>query len=213
LEEVARNPTEADAQFDFSRAPSGPGTFVYVSGKAAGAAWSIAWLDSTGKTQPLKSAPGGYSTPSFSPDGKRLAFSLNINDISVYDWQRDTTSRLTFTRGENNFPVWTPDGRGIVYRSAPGGGGNLYWVRSDGAAAAVRLTESNIDQIPYSFSPDGKRLVFYEQGGATQGDIWTLPIHWRDREHTKAGQPEVFLRNPAIHCLRLAVANLQRGWQ
>src|SRR5713101_5908534 len=81
LEDVAANPTEADAQFDFSRAPSGPGTFVYVSGKAASAGWSIAWLDSTGKTQPLKGALGAYFTPSFSPDGKRLAFTLNINDI------------------------------------------------------------------------------------------------------------------------------------
>src|ERR1700694_5740402 len=50
LEDVATNPGEADAQFDFSRAPSGPGTFVYVSGKAASAGFSIAWLDSTGKT-------------------------------------------------------------------------------------------------------------------------------------------------------------------
>jgi Tol biopolymer transport system component len=197
LEDVATNPTEADAQFDFSRAPSGPGTFVYVSGKEASADWSIAWLDSTGKTQPLKTIPAQYFTPRFSPDGKRLAFSLNTNDISIYDLQRDTTSRLTFTPGPNNYPVWTPDGSGIVYRSLTGGVGNLYWVRSDGAAAAVRLTESKNDQIPYSFSPDGKRLAFQEQGGATLYDIWTLPIDWSDAEHPKVGQPEVFLRTPA----------------
>ena len=85
------------------------------------------WLDSTGKTQPLKGL-GFYSTPSLSPEGERLAFT-QTNDISVYDWQRDTTSRLSFTPGPNSYPVWTPDGRGIVYRSAPGGVGNLYWVR------------------------------------------------------------------------------------
>jgi Tol biopolymer transport system component len=95
--------------------------------------------------------------------------------------------------GVNNNAVWTPDGRGIVYRSAPGGSaGTLYWVRSDGATAAVRLTESKNDQTPYSFSPDGKRLAFQEQG-----DIWTLPIDWSDPEHPKAGQPEVFLRTPS----------------
>src|ERR1700674_1623195 len=128
LDDVGTNPTEADGQFDFSRAPSGPGTFVYVSGRVASAGWSIAWLDSTGKTQPLKTSPAQYFTPRFSPDGKRLAFSLNTNDISIYDLQRDTTSRLTFTPGPNNYPVWTPDGSGIVYRSLTGGVGNLYWV-------------------------------------------------------------------------------------
>src|SRR5713101_6867115 len=117
LEDVAANPVEAGARLDFSRSPSGPGTFVYVNGKAASTGWSIAWLDSTGKTQPLKGAPGNYSSPSFSPDGKRLAFTLNRNDISVYDQQRETTSRLSFTPGPNNNPVWTPDGRGIVYQS------------------------------------------------------------------------------------------------
>jgi serine/threonine-protein kinase len=196
LDDVATNPNEADGQFDFSRAPSGPGAFVYVSGKTS-AGWSIAWLDNTGKTQPLKGAPSPYFTPTFSPDGKRLAFSVNLADISIYDWQRDTTSRLTFTAGPNNTPVWTPDGRGIVYRSSPGGVGNLYWVRSDGAAAAVRLTESKNDQTPYSFSPDGKRLAFSEIGGTTGNDIWTLPIDWSDPEHPKAGQPQVFLRTPA----------------
>jgi Tol biopolymer transport system component len=197
LQDVATNAIEGTAQFDISGAPSGPGTFVYVSGKAASAGWSIAWLDNTGKTQPLKGALSTYFTPSFSPDGKRLAFS--VGDLSVYDWQRDTMSRLTFTPGVNNFPVWTPDGRGIVYRSFSGQSvGNLYWVRSDGAAAAVRLTESNASQVPYSFSPDGKRLAFCEQGGTTQFDIWTLPIDWSDPEYPKAGQPEVFLRTPAV---------------
>src|SRR5713101_6233945 len=101
LEDVAANPTEAGARFDFSRSPSGPGTFVYVSGKAASAGWSIAWLDSTGKTQPLTGALGVYRSPSVSPDGKRLVFSQDNSDISVYDWQRDTTSRLSFTPGFN----------------------------------------------------------------------------------------------------------------
>ena len=165
-----------------------------MSGKATNAGFSIAWLDSTGKTQPLKATPGLYYTPSLSPDGKRLAFSQNNVDISVYDWQRDTVSRLSFTTSVNNWPVWTPNGKGIVYRS---GLGNLSWVRSDGAAAAVRLTESKNDQTPYSFSPDGKQLAFSEIGGTTGNDIWTLPIDWSDPEHPKAGQPEVFLRTPA----------------
>jgi hypothetical protein len=186
LEDVTTNPTEADGQFDFSRAPSGPGTFVYVSGKAASGGWSIMWLDSTGKTQPLKGL-GFYSTPSLSPEGERLAFT-QTNDISVYDWQRDTTSRLSFTPGPNSYPVWTPDGRGIVYRSAPGRRRQPLLGPSDGAAAAVRLTESKNDQTPFSFSPDGKRLAFQERGGATLNDILTLP-HRLERSRASQSRP------------------------
>jgi hypothetical protein len=60
--------------FAFGGAPSGPGTFVYLAGKGEGL--PISWLDSAGKTQPLHAPPGVYSTPRFSPDGKRLAFAV-----------------------------------------------------------------------------------------------------------------------------------------
>src|SRR5439155_10448955 len=52
------------------------GTFVYLPGTAQGS-YSIAWLDPTGKTQPLHAASGNYFTPRFSPDGKRLAFTMS----------------------------------------------------------------------------------------------------------------------------------------
>src|ERR1700680_3963088 len=58
-------------------------------------------MDSTGKPQPLLAAPGQYYMPRFSPDGKRLALAVGApgaGDIQVYDWQRDTMTRLTFTQ-------------------------------------------------------------------------------------------------------------------
>jgi serine/threonine-protein kinase len=196
LPEVANYPVQAGAQFDFSQG----GAFVFVSGRGLGNGWSMMWLDSQGKVAPLKTEPGFFLAPSFSPDGNHLAFSLGLNDgeISVYDWQRDTTSRLSFTPPPNNFPVWTPDGRGVVYRSDVGSVlGNLYWVRSDGAVAAVPLTESRAGRqaTPYSFSPDGKRLAYHDLGGEAAG-LWTLPIDWSDPNRPRAGQPEEFLRGP-----------------
>jgi dipeptidyl aminopeptidase/acylaminoacyl peptidase len=114
----------------------------------------------------------------------------------VYDWERDAMTKLSSTRGINNRPVWTPDGKGIVNLSQPGDGYEFYWVRSDGASAPVRLTQSKNLQAPYSFSPDGKRLAYTENGGDTGGDLWILPIDWSDPEHPKAGRPEEFLRTP-----------------
>ena len=108
---------------------------------------------------------------------------------------------MTSTPGINTNPVWTPDGRGIVYRSRSFGGYSLYWIRSDGAAEAVKLVDSKTDLTPYSLSPDGKRLAYDDQGGDGGGDIWTLPIDWSDPEHPKAGKPELFLRTPELERL------------
>jgi Tol biopolymer transport system component len=188
LEEVASNPANGSSQFDFSRT----GTFIYVKGNAIGQRRSILWLDSAGKTQPLLAKPGAYWAPRFSPDGKRLALVVLEGgnwDIWVYDWQRDRMTRLTFAAGFDGFPVWTPDGKYIAYGSADG----IYRIRADGAGKPQRLTESKNVQAPYSFSPDGKRLAFFEFSPETNADIWTLPIGG-DPEHPQPGKPEVFLR-------------------
>jgi Tol biopolymer transport system component len=50
---------------------------------------------------------------------------------------------------------------------------------------------------PTSFSPDGRRLAFFENALDTRQDIWTLPLDTSDADHPKTGKPEVFLRTPA----------------
>jgi len=94
------------------------GTFVYLAGK--GQSGTISWLDSAGRTQPLYAPPGAAFTPRLSPDGKRLAFSLNSGqgeNIWVKDLDQDAPSRLSFLAGLNREPVWTPDGKNIVFQS------------------------------------------------------------------------------------------------
>ena len=185
-------PNTAGGQFDFSR----NGTFVYLSGKASTGTWTIVWLDSDGKTQPLLAAPGVYYEPRLSPDGKRLAFSSGT-DIEIYDWGRETRTRLTFATQTTNFaPVWTPDGKHIVFESQGTSNLSLQWIRADGAGEAQPLLESKSAKRPYSFSPDGKRLAFMEQSVETGSDLWTLPLDTSDPERPKPGKPELFLRTP-----------------
>src|ERR1019366_2950620 len=88
LEDVAANPTQGGGQLDFSGAPSGHGTLVYLAGKGAGQAWPVVWLDSSGKMQPLLATQGTYLLPRFSPDGRRLALTMSTSsgtDIYSYD--------------------------------------------------------------------------------------------------------------------------------
>jgi Tol biopolymer transport system component len=197
LEDVDSN-AGAGGYFAFGGAPSGPRTFVYLA--ATGQGSQISWLDSAGKTQPLHAPPGVYTTPRFSPDGKRLAFSLSSGtgvDIWLQDLDRDTPSRLSFLAGINRYPVWTPDGNNIVFHSLNSPAPGLYWIRSDGSGEAQRLTDGKLGETPYSFSPDGKRLAFSQLGNGGSADIFTAPIE-SDSVHVRLGKPELFLGTPFI---------------
>ncbi len=193
LEDVAGDPATGGGQYDVA----GNGTLVYLSGKSSAASWPVVWMESSGKTQPLRGVPGQYFHPRFSPDGKRLALvvrSAGGDDIQVHDWQRDTMTRLTFTQG-NLFQVWTPDAKHIVFLFRSPGANSIRWIRADGAKEAQTLLESK-DLTPYSFSPDGKRLAYTERSVDTGSDLWTLPLDVSDPDHPKPGKPELFFGTP-----------------
>jgi Tol biopolymer transport system component len=191
LDQISYNAVYGSAQLDFSQT----GTLIYRSGGATGGGLlTVAWLDGAGKVQPLLAKPGAYVNPSLSPDGQRLAVDVTEGsgtDTWVYDWQRDTMTRLTFT-GNVNRPVWSPDGRYIALRVGAEG---LSVIRSDGSGKPQPLTQSKNLQVPWSFSPDGKRLAFMESG-AGGFDLWTIPLE-SDSAGLRAGKPEVFLQTPA----------------
>jgi Tol biopolymer transport system component len=172
-------------------ADSGSGT---VARSPGGVGWRATWLDGAEKVQPLLAKPGAYANPSLSPDGQRLAVDVTEGsgeDIWVYDWQRDTMTRATFTGSADN-PVWSPDGRYIAFRTV---GEGLFVTRSDGSGKPQPLTQSKNLQTPWSFAPDGKRLAFMEQSSGGY-DLWTVPLE-SDNAGLRAGKPEVFLQTPA----------------
>jgi len=196
IEEVVGDPgTSGFAQVDFSES----GTLAYIRGKAA--RQTLAWLDSTGRIEPIRGTTAEYTgNAHLSPDGRALVAGVvegGSANIWVHQWAQDTkTTRLTFTQGFEAYPVWSPDGKGIVFTSNRNGALNLYWMRADGAGSAVRLTESKNDQLAFSFSPDGKRLAFVEIDPKTGYDLWTLPLDEVQSDHPKPGKPEPFLVTP-----------------
>jgi len=192
VEDLAANPTTGGGQFDFSARASGPGTFLYLAGTGNAQTWRVAWMDSSGTMKSLISAPGEYGGLALSPDGRKLAFFQG--DVYVYDPQRDTTTRVTFT-GKTGLPIWTPDGKHIVYQDHSSGFA-LSWIRSDGGGEPQRLLEGQVNPTPWSFSPDGHWLAYQTQE-STGNDLWTLPVDLSDPDHPKAGKPEIFLRTPA----------------
>ena len=189
LDDVAADGTHA--YFNFSVAPAGSGTFLYRAVPRSDQLRSIVWLDSTRKTCALVPIPGRYSLFRFSPDGRRLALTENGHDIAVYDLQRATKTRITFT-GHEQSPVWAPDGKHIVFQSRPTDRYNLSWTNADGAGEAQVLLDGGTFN-PYSFSPDGEHLLYQVVSPNGGQDLWTLPLDLTDPDHPKPGRPEPFL--------------------
>jgi Tol biopolymer transport system component/tRNA A-37 threonylcarbamoyl transferase component Bud32 len=199
LQDVASITTSGAGQFDISR----NGVFVYRSGKAGPQVWSLFTLEASAggssKATPMLAKPAAYYTPRYSPDGKRLALGIesgNGVDISVYDFQNDVLSRLTFTGQVSFDPVWTPDGRHIAFYSRTGKNVSIGWVRSDGAGGVQTLIAGNA-VTPYSFSPDGRRLAYYDENPQSRFETWILPLDLTDPDHPRAGKPEQFAPSQA----------------
>jgi Tol biopolymer transport system component len=194
LERVVFAAAVGGAQFSYSNT----GSFVYVSGESQATSLAVYWMDREGKFQPLRTVPGDFVNPRFSPDGKRLTLSVaegGSNGVWVYDSARDTMTRLTFS-GSDFAQVWTPDGKREAFSSNRSGFQNLYWHRTDGTGEIQRLTDSKNTQFPSSWTPDGKFLAFWESTQATGNDISVLPMEGDEKSGWKPGTPKVFLNTP-----------------
>jgi serine/threonine protein kinase len=155
-------------------APSGPPKLV--------------WVDRKGIEQAVPAPPHNYVFPRVSPDGKGVAVAIEEGDsqIWLYDLRRDTLTRLTFEGNGNTAPIWTPDGKRIVFK---GNKQRLFWQPADGSGPAEELTKSELpsNNVPGSFSPDGQVLAF--MGQDTSLDLYTLPL--------KDEKPQPFVNSPA----------------
>jgi serine/threonine-protein kinase len=188
LDQVAYSNITGGAGF----AASQTGTLVYESGGGQGGLVTVQWLESDGKMRALLPKPGNYGRPSLSPDGRRLAMEVSdgpSQDIWVYDLERDTMTPMTFDGKVNQGPVWSPDGRYIVYGSQEG----LSWTRADGAGRPQPIIRTKGFVLPWSFTPDGKRLAYIELDPETSYDLWTVPLE-NDTTGLQAGKPEVLLQ-------------------
>jgi Tol biopolymer transport system component len=157
------------------------GLLVYGAAPGPAADLALVWVDRKGNPTPLTETRRSYFVPRLSPDGKRLAVGIRASttdsDIWIIDLERDVLSRLT-SDGSSFFPVWTPDGRRVVFTSRREGEAGLFWRPADGSGPEERLTASTEPQYPHSFSPDGRLLAF---DNSLPGDIWLLPLDNRDK--------------------------------
>ena len=167
---------------DFSVAPGGVMAYFQDPG-AAGAGqdfdWQPAWTDLKASVLETPGPPGVYRGIELSPDGKRIAVhrhDASGGDIIVIE-PRGSTTKLTFdATHHNSSPVWSPAGDRIAYSAFQKGKWGIYQVLSSGSGTEALLYESEPLKAPMSWSPDGKRIVFWVQDPKNGGDLWVLPL-------------------------------------
>jgi Tol biopolymer transport system component len=97
-----------------------------------------------------------------------------------------------------SYPVWTPDGKHIVFRTVTSSASTfvLKWIRADGGGKPQTLIEKGTFLAPSSFSSDGKNLTFSESSPGTGLDVWILPVGTSDPEQPRPGQPRKIVATP-----------------
>ncbi len=165
----------------------------------------LSWFDRTGRRLESIGGRSPYATVRLSPDGKALAAHITHISTSAANvltapgdlWTFDLTrggipSRLTATPEEREDGlVWYPDGSRIAFAAAKGGGPTTVLMQqpSNGVGDAEVLLDSPETKRPWSWSPDGRYIAFYQVSPKTLGDIWLLPL-FGDRKPSPFVQTE-----------------------
>jgi Tol biopolymer transport system component len=161
---------------------SDKGTLAYLPGGVEAGRNRLVWVDRDGRTRLATRDVGAYEWPKISPDGTRIAAANRTKTGATSTWildiQRDSRSRLT-PEGDSILPVWTPDGRQIVFGSVAIDSGvvNIYRRSADGSGEIDRLLDGKNPRFPGSWSPDGLRLALTEWNPDTMRDIWILTLN------------------------------------
>jgi Tol biopolymer transport system component len=161
------------------------------------ASWSrLIWLDRGGRPLETLTEPGPYIDLRLSPDGHRIALSLRegSNDkIWLLNAERRMLSRLTSSSGFARYPIWSPDGRTVVFHKT----GSVFRKDIIGSGDEQRIAElgRSLSLTPSDWSRDGRFLLYHSISAETKGDLWILPVT-PEGKLAEGGAPKAFLRTP-----------------
>ena len=164
------------------------GSFAEVS--------QLTWVDRTGKPLRQVSEPMENALMfRLSPDERHITVQLGTargSDLWMIDAERGVSSRLTASVAVNTQPIWSPDGRMILFTQL--GTGDLLRKAASGVGdEQVIAKRPNGLMIPTDWSGDGRWVLTRETSPDTGTDIWKLPAT-PDGEMQKGAAPTPYLR-------------------
>ena len=158
----------------------------------------LTWLDRNNKQTTSIGVPAAYGDIELSPDREQAAVSVldpekRTRDIWMFDVARAVRTRFTLDPTDEQTTIWSPDGTHVVFNSRPKGYFDLYEQDVNGASGPDVLLSDAKNKTPWSWSPDGKSIL-YSTGGFAIGnyDLWVLPMSG----DPAARKPSPFLQTP-----------------
>ena len=168
------------------------GTLVYQRG--SGATFSqLGWFDREGKKLGTLGVPARYANPSLSPDGKRVAADIDDpessnTDIWVIESTRQVPTRISFDPGQDETPLWSYDGKHLLWLSDRGGKNGFYVKASDGSEIGESSTmpiglDLSFASAPSDWSPDGRFVLYTDLQEGDALHLWVLPMKGDQKPH------------------------------
>jgi Tol biopolymer transport system component len=143
----------------------------------------LTWIDRGGARTFVKVGAGPHAMDlSLSPDGRFGVFSVQetpggSGSLWMLDMERGTQRPFTGDdMPDATSPLFSPDGRRVVFGSIRDGAFDLYEKAANGSSGAKPLLKSDRWKFPESWSPDGRWLLYTEMHPSTQADLWVLPM-------------------------------------
>ena len=128
----------------------------------------------------LTDHPGAVTHPSFSPDGRWIAYQRAVDgqrDIYTIPAAGGVPTRFTDDPAPDTLPEWSPAGGQIAFVSGRGGSEQVWVASVNGGAQAGParpLTSGPLTHEAPSWSPDGKRLAAIGVDPHAGNDVWLL---------------------------------------
>src|SRR5262245_34094861 len=139
------------------------------------------WRDRTTSAAETDPTPWGASDPTWSPDGKRLAFSL-FGSIWTVDAQGGEAEQLTTSAGFHAHPAWSPKGDRIAFISGslpagvlPNISGRLALVDVGNGAERIVETPNQTAGSPV-WAADGANVICSLQVPQTGALLHEIPV-------------------------------------
>lgn len=163
---------------------AGAGTLVYRTESRP--ITQVQMVDRQGRPLLDLGAPGFHITPSMSPDGDRVVMSQQeatdgSSNLWEVDIERGVPRRLSAGRGLDSHPVWSRDGRRLLFGSTRSGQFEIYEHDFTTGNDSIVFGDRAFRAVPHSWGVGDTIAITIEDGGGPEGDIWFVPLDGGDR--------------------------------